>query len=49
MVNTELFEALALLEKEKGIPHAYMLEQVEAALLSAVKRFYGAHRTTPKS
>lgn len=41
MVNTELFEALALLEKEKGIPHAYMLEQVEAALLSAVKRFYG--------
>ncbi len=41
MVNQELFEALGMLEKEKGIPHTYMLEQVEAALLSAVKRFYG--------
>ena len=34
--------ALDLLEKEKGIPKEYMLEKIEAALLSAVKKEYGS-------
>ena len=37
-MNSELFEALELLEKEKGISVEYMLERVEAALISAYKR-----------
>jgi len=40
-MNTEFFSALELLEKEKGIPKEYMLERVEAALLSAYKREAG--------
>ena len=34
--------ALDLLEKEKGIPKEYMLEKIEAALLSAFKKEFGA-------
>ena len=34
----EFFEALDMLEKSKGIPKEYMLERVEAALVSAYKR-----------
>ncbi len=41
-MNKEFFVALDLLEKEKGIPKEYMLEKVEAALLSALKKEYGA-------
>ena len=41
-MNKEFFIALDLLEKEKGIPKEYMLEKIEAALLSAVKKEYGA-------
>ncbi len=37
----EFFEALELLEKSKGIPKEYMLERVEAALVSAYKREEG--------
>jgi len=37
-MNSELFEALEALEKEKGISTDYMLERVEAALISAYKR-----------
>ena len=37
----EFFEALDLLEKSKGIPKEYMLERVEAALVSAYKREEG--------
>lgn len=37
-MNAEFFEALDLIEKEKGIPKEYMLEKVEAALISAYKR-----------
>lgn len=37
-MNNELFEALDQLEREKGIPKEYMLEKVDAALLSAYKR-----------
>ena len=40
-MNAELFGALELLEKEKGIPKDYMLEKVEAALISAYKRETG--------
>ncbi len=40
-MNAELFEALELLEKTKGIPVEYMLEKVEAALVSAFKKEYG--------
>ena len=31
----EFFRALDLLEKEKGIPKDYMIEKIEAALLTA--------------
>ena len=41
-MNSELFEALELLEKTKGIPVDYMLEKVEAALVSAFKKEYGS-------
>ena len=30
-MNAKLFEALELLEKEKGIPKSYMIEKLEAA------------------
>lgn len=42
-MNTEFFSALEMLEKEKGIPAAYMLEKVEAALVSAYKKEYGSN------
>lgn len=42
-MNTEFFNALDLLEKEKGIPKDYMLEKVEAALVSAFKREQGGN------
>lgn len=42
-MNTEFFNALDLLEKEKGIPKDYMLERVEAALVSAFKREQGGN------
>ena len=41
-MSKELFEALELLEREKGIPVDYMLEKVEAALVSAYKRESGS-------
>lgn len=34
----EFFRALELLEKEKGIPKDYMIEKIEAALLSGFKK-----------
>lgn len=40
-MNNEFFEALALLEKEKGIPADYLLEKIKAAIAIAVKRDYG--------
>ena len=40
-MNAELFEALEALEKIKGIPVDYMLEKVEAALLSACRKEFG--------
>ena len=41
MNNAEFFDALKLLEKEKGIPGDYLLEKIEAAIVIAVKRDYG--------
>ena len=40
-MNTEFFNALDLLEREKGIPKEYMMERVSAALTSAFKRELG--------
>ena len=40
-MNSEFFGALEQLEKEKGIPQAYMVEKIEAALLAAFKKEYG--------
>ncbi len=40
-MNKELFNALKALEEEKGIPQAYMIEKIEAALVSAYKKEYG--------
>ena len=40
-MNKEFFDALDVLEKEKGSPKDYMLEKVEAALISAFKREMG--------
>lgn len=40
MTNKELFEALFLLEKEKGIPVDYMIEQIKRAIVVACKNLY---------
>ena len=40
-MNKEFFVALDLLEKERKIPKEYMIEKIEAALLSALKKEYG--------
>jgi len=37
-MNTEFFEALRLLEKEKGIPMEYLLEKIKNAIAIAIKR-----------
>lgn len=42
-MNTELYEALKLLEKEKGIPVDYMLAQIEKSILIACKNSYGGN------
>ncbi|MCI9415175.1 MAG: transcription termination/antitermination protein NusA [Clostridiales bacterium] len=41
MNNTEFFDAVKLLEKEKGIPADYLMEKIQAAVIIAVKRDYG--------
>ncbi len=43
MNNKELFASLQLLEKEKGIPMDYMLEQIERAIKVACKNSYGGN------
>ncbi len=37
-MNTEFFEAIKLLEKEKGIPAAYLIEKIQNAISIAIKR-----------
>jgi N utilization substance protein A len=39
-MNAEFFSAIADIEREKGIPQAYMLEKIEQALLAALKKDY---------
>lgn len=39
--NTEFFDALRLLEKEKGISGEYLLEKIRAAIVLAVRRDFG--------
>ncbi len=39
-MNAEFFEALALLEKEKGLPGDYLLEKIKNAIVIAVKKDY---------
>ena len=38
MVNSEIFSALAQLEKERGIPQKYMIEKIAQALTAAYKK-----------
>ncbi len=38
-----LFEALMLIEKEKGIPANFMLEQINKAIITACKNSYGGN------
>ena len=40
-MNNEFFEAVELLEKEKGISSEYMFEKIRAAIISATKNSYG--------
>ena len=42
-MNREFFEALDLLEKEKGIPAEYMIEKIKNAIGVAVKRSYNGN------
>ena len=37
-MNAEFFEAIELLEKEKGIPREYMYEKIKQAMLAAFRR-----------
>jgi len=37
-VNAEFFNAIADIEREKGIPQQYMLEKIEQALLAALRK-----------
>jgi len=39
-MNKEFFEAIKLLEKEKGIPAQYLCEGIQRAIVTAVKRDY---------
>ena len=40
-MNSDFLEALADIEKEKGIDKEILLEAIEAALISAYRRNYG--------
>lgn len=41
--NTELYEALALMEKERGIPVDFMISQIQKAIVTACKSTYGGN------
>lgn len=38
--NTEIFEALSIIEKEKGLPADYMMEKITKSIVSACKNTY---------
>ena len=37
-MNAEFFEAIEMIEKEKGIPRGYMYEKINQAMLTAFHR-----------
>lgn len=39
-MSSEVFEALSLLEKERGIPVDFMLDKIKKAILTACKSSY---------
>jgi N utilization substance protein A len=41
MDNNEFFDALSIMEREKGIPSEYLAEKISAAIVVSVKRDYG--------
>lgn len=43
MNTKELFAALEMLEKEKGIPMDYMIENIEKGIEVACKNYYGGN------
>ena len=40
-MNSELFDALHLLEKERGIPEDFMIDRISKAIVTACKNSYG--------
>ncbi len=40
-MNSEVFEALGLLEKERGIPVDFMIDRIKKAIVTACKNSYG--------
>ena len=40
-MNKEFFEALKLMEAEKGIPAEYLAEKIESAIVVAAKKDHG--------
>ena len=40
-MNAEFFEAVEDIEKEKGIPRAYMYDKIKQAMLAAFRRAHG--------
>lgn len=42
MDNNEFFEALNIMEREKGVPADYLAEKISAAIVVAVKKDYGS-------
>lgn len=42
-MNTELFDALTLLEKERGIPVDFMLDRIKKAIVTACKNSYNGN------
>lgn len=42
MKNKEFFDAVLMMEKEKGIPAEYLLEKITAAIVTSVKKDYGS-------
>ncbi len=40
-MNKEFFEAVAMMEKEKGVPAEYLYEKIAAAIVTAVRKDFG--------
>ena len=46
VMNSEFFEALTSLEKERGIPASYLIEKISNAIAIAIKRDMGGSDNT---